>query len=116
MDVEDFVRLMRKTPLVLKDEKSVQASIETVLNSYGIDHKREVRLSAEDIVDFMLPGGIAVEVKIKGQKRAIFRQCERYCTHEQVRVLVLMTATTMGFPSIIKGKPTYYVSLGRSWL
>jgi hypothetical protein len=114
----EFIGLMRRTPLVLKDEKSVQEGIALVLKSHGIDFKREVRLSGADIVDFMLPGGVAVEIKvnIKGQARAIFRQCERYCEHEQVKALVLMSSKTMGFPPEIKGKPAYYVSLSSGWL
>lgn len=116
-DVDSFVSLMRRTPLVMKDEKSVQAAIATVLDSHGIDYKREVRLSNEDIVDFMLPGGIAVEVKLnKAKKREVFRQCKRYCEHPQVKVIVLITATIMGFPPEIEGKPAYYVSMGRGWL
>ncbi|TLX16190.1 hypothetical protein [Rhizobium sp. MHM7A] len=115
-DVERFVALMRRTPFVMKDEKSVQAAIAVVLDSHGIDYKREVKLSESDIVDFMLPGGVAVEVKLKAQKREIYRQCKRYCEHEQVKIIVLMTATIMGFPPEIEGKPAYYVSMGRSWL
>jgi len=116
-EVEQFVALMRRTPFVMKDEKSVQAAIAVVLDSHGIAYKREVKLSEGDIVDFMLPGGVAVEVKLnKAQKREIFRQCKRYCEHEQVKVIVLMTATIMGFPPEIEGKPAYYISMGRSWL
>ena len=115
--VDSFVALLRRTPIVMKGEKSVQAAIAVVLDSHGIEYKREVRLSNEDIVDFMLPGGIAVEVKLnKAQKREVFRQCKRYCKHPQVRVIVLVTATVMGFPPEIEGKPAYYVSMGRGWL
>lgn len=115
--LEKFIALMRRTPFVMKDEKSVQAAIAVILDSHGIEYKREVKLSETDIVDFMLPGGVAVEVKLnKAQKREIYRQCKRYCEHEQVKVIVLMTATIMGFPPEIEGKPAYYVSLGRSWL
>lgn len=114
--LEDFITLMRRSPFVLKDEKSVQEGIETLLNSHGFDFKREVRLSNKDIVDFMLAYGIAVEVKLGGRPMSIFKQCERYCAHDQVKALVLMTAKTMGFPPEIKGKPCYYVSLSTGWL
>lgn len=116
MSVEEVMLILRTTPFVIKDEKSVQSSIERVFKDHGIVHRREVRLSEKDIVDFMIEGGIAIEVKIDGQKRAIYRQCERYCEHPSVKKIVLMTAKTMGFPVEIKGKPAYYVSLGRGWL
>jgi hypothetical protein len=114
--IEEFLTTVRSTPFVLKDEKAVQTAVATLLDAKGIPYKREVRLSDGDIVDFMLPGGIAVEIKIKAQKREVFRQCRRYCKHSQVTALILMTATTMGLPPEIEGKPTYYVSFGKGWL
>lgn len=116
IDIDSLMHVLRTTPFVIKDEKSVQSAIERVLKDHEITHRREVRLSDKDIVDFMIDGGIAIEVKIDGQKRAIYRQCERYCEHPAVERIVLMTAKTMGFPSEIKGKPAYYVSFGRGWL
>lgn len=102
--------------MVLGSEKAVQEELSRVLDAAGMRHKREVELSPGNVVDFMVEGGIAIEVKIKAPKRSIYRQCERYCEHPQVEALVLATATAMGFPQKIHGKPCWVASLGRGWL
>ena len=112
----EVARIIRSTPLVLGGEKSVQEQLSRVLDEAGIRHKREVELAPGDIVDFMVEGGTAIEVKIKASKRDIYRQCKRYCGHPQVVALVLATATAMGFPPEIDGKPCWVASLGRGWL
>lgn len=116
MHPEEFVRLISTTPIVLSDEKSVQEEMSRLLDLAGVNHKREVALGMGDIVDFMLEGGTAVEVKLKAPKRAIYRQCERYCAHGQVKALVLVSATVMGLPPEIRGKPCWLASLGMAWL
>lgn len=60
--------------------------------------------------------GIAVEVKINGSRRDIYRQCERYCVHPEVVGLVLATVRAGALPATIAGKPALVVSLGRAWL
>jgi hypothetical protein len=96
-------------------EAILQAQIEKVFQDSGAPYQREVRLSARDRIDFMLDG-IGVEVKIKGQAKEIFRQCQRYCTYDQITAIVLVTGRSMGFPETIEGKPCYYHNLGRNWL
>lgn len=112
----EVIRLVEKTPIVFGNEKSVQEQLSEILATAGIPHGREVVLGPGDIVDFMIEGGTALEVKLKAPKRAIYRQCVRYCSHPQVKALILATATAMGFPEEINGKPCWVASLGRSWL
>jgi hypothetical protein len=114
--VSDVARLIRQTPLLMNDEKRLQAELERLLVANGIPNKREVDLGDGDIIDFMLPGGLGMEVKIKEGKRAIYRQCRRYCSHAQVSELLLVTGTALGFPEVVEGKPCYVVSLGSGWL
>jgi hypothetical protein len=64
----------------------------------------------------MLPGGIAVECKLRGQRKAIYKQLRRYAHHNDVNEIVLITNTSMGLPQRIEGKPAYYASLGIAWL
>lgn len=99
----------------LNSEKELQAAIEAHLEFTGTAFTREHILGPGDIVDFMI-GGVAVEVKIKGQRRAIFRQCERYAAHESVLGILLVTNVAMGFPPEVLGKPTAVLNLGRAWL
>lgn len=113
---EDIVRIIVSNPIVITNEKAVQEDISRLLDGAGIRHKREVRLSDGNVVDFMIEGGIAVEVKLKAAKREIFRQCERYCRHSQVNALVLVSGTPIGLPADICGKPCWLASMGAAWL
>ena len=112
----EIVRLLESTRFVLSGEKAVQEKLSATLEAAGIRHRRELEIAPGDIVDFMIEGGTVIEMKIKAPKRAIYRQCARYCAHPQVTALVLATATAIGFPPEIEGKPCYVASLGRGWL
>lgn len=114
--IRKVVSLIRETPLVMNNEKRLQDEIEKVFLESGVPCRREVDLGGGDVIDFMLPSGVGLEVKIKEGKRAIYRQCKRYCSHAQVTNLVLVSGTATGFPEEIHGKPCYVVSLGAGWL
>lgn len=116
MQPAEIVRMVSTRPIPLNDEKETQAELSRLLTEAGVLHKREVRLSPGNVVDFMLEGGLAIEVKLSASKRAIYRQCKRYCEHEQVKALILVSATATGFPADIEGKPCWVASLGRGWL
>lgn len=113
--------------LPLSDEKALQVQIALMLEMERVPFVREVRLDADgkDVVDFMAGAGAdlqplapccAIEVKIGGSRRAIYRQIERYCAHPQVAEIVLATSVVMNLPHEVLGKPTAIVHLGRSWL
>lgn len=116
MHPAEITALISRTPLVQSNEIAVQEKISELLTQHGILHKREVMLGPGDRPDFMLEGGVAIEVKLKASKRAIYRQCERYCAYDQVKGLILVSATAMGFPEEIHGKSTWVASLGSGWL
>jgi hypothetical protein len=110
-----IVHLLTSHRLPLSDEKQLQQAMADVFTAADLEFRREVRLSDGDIVDFMV-GVTAVEVKIKGNRRDIFRQVERYCGHADVYDLVLATNVPMSLPSPICGKPVSVAHLGRGWL
>jgi hypothetical protein len=99
----------------LSDEKNLQATIVEQLCAAGTTFEREVRLGPGDVVDFLVHG-VAIEVKIKGAKRNVFRQCKRYCGYDRVAALILATNFAMGFPAMINGKSVYVANLGKAWL
>ncbi|MGJ5149849.1 hypothetical protein [Bradyrhizobium sp. HKCCYLR1023] len=117
-----IVALLERAPLPLSDEKVLQTEMHALLRREGFDAGREVRLDAGDIVDFMIfdgdvvLSGLAIEVKIKGQRRAIYRQLERYCGHPRVSGILLATNVAMSLPATIGGKPARVAQLGRAWL
>lgn len=100
-------------------EKQTQSEVELYLTSAGYSFEREKRLSERDIPDFFLTsqyGSLVLEVKIRCPKRQIFRQLERYASHESVYGLILLSGTSMGLPIEINKKPSRFVSLGEGWL
>lgn len=111
------VEIIARARVDLSDEKRTQRDIAEVFTAAQIPFEREVKLTKKDIVDFMV-GDVAVEVKLKTgtSKMDIYRQLERYADSEKVKALVLVTNLAMGLPETIKGKPVYFVSLGRAWL
>lgn len=99
----------------LSDEKVLQAAMADAFTARRIPFEREVHLGPCDVVDFMIEA-VAIEVKIKGARRLIYRQLERYAEHTRVQVLILATNVPMGLPPMINGKFTFIAQLGRGWL
>lgn len=100
-------------------EKRAQVDLETALKEAGFKFKREQVLSKRDIPDFVVTidgHAIVLELKTRAQRKAIYRQLERYAEHESVDGLLLMTGTAMGLPSHINNKPSRVVSMGGGWL
>ncbi|MER9768948.1 hypothetical protein NKJ09_23120 [Mesorhizobium sp. M0189] len=115
MTVQQIMALLAKLRLPLSDEKRLQAAIADEFTLADIHHEREVRLSPADVIDFM-SGQVGIEVKIKGSKRAIYHQVERYAQHDALKELILVSNVAMGFPPEINGKPVYFHNLAKAWL
>lgn len=115
MTVDDVLIALRGQRLPLSDEKKLQASIAVLFEAAALPLEREVRLSPSDIIDFF-GEGIGIEVKIKGGKRDIYHQLERYAKHDAVEQLILVTNVPIGMPPEIEGKPIYVHSIAKAWL
>jgi len=111
----EIVAVLRRCRLRVGNESAMQISIGQALTDGGIEHEREHRLSAADRIDFMI-GSVGLEAKTRCNKRAIFRQLQRYSEHDAIEALILVTGTAMGLPAAINGKPIYLVATGRAAL
>lgn len=102
----------------LQNEKVLQTQISKVLTDAGIKHDREHHLSVKDIIDIYFPDGsrIGIEIKITGNAKSIYKQLERYCKHEEISQIILVTNKTIGLPKTINDKPAYIINLGKAWL
>lgn len=112
--------LLKSGRFDLSTEKATQADILVHLAGH-IDAetliRREHRLSATDIPDFLIGGSIVIEVKgSRHQRPAVLRQLERYAAHDCVQFLILATSRAMRMPDLIGGKPCRVLNLGRAWL
>lgn len=103
----------------MRDEKMAQSQMERLLTGAEFVFKREYRLSAQDIPDFLITEGgfsIVVEMKTRATRMKIYRQLERYSKHSNVDGIILLSGTAMGVPDLIGDKPAMYASMGRAWL
>lgn len=115
--VKDIVRLLTSHRLELQSEKILQREIHDMLvRSTELFVSSEYRLDEKNIIDFYCDASIGIEVKIKGGRREIFRQCERYCQFDDIKALILVTNRAMGLPAAINNKPCTVVNLGIAWL
>ena len=106
---------LQKARLDLQNEKVLQQQIYDLFIQAGIECRREVQLSAGNIIDFV-SHQIGIEVKINGTKKAIYKQCERYAAHDELLALIVVTNKSIALPSHINNKPTFIINLGQAWL
>lgn len=117
--VEDVYVLLASGKFDLADEKRAQAEMDELLvGAFGREAvRREHRLGAGDIPDFLVAGGIVIEAKgPRHQARAVLRQLERYAAYLQVTSLILVTARAMAGPPRVGGKRLWSLNMGRAWL
>lgn len=109
------LNVLRSLRLPVAVEVDAQAEIAAALLRSGLPAVREVILDPANRIDLMV-GSIGIEVKVKGAKRDILRQVQRYCRFDEISELVLVTGVAMGVPPEINGKRVHVVSIGRAWL
>lgn len=110
-----IAHICQSTCINVSTEQAAHNALADALARAGLTVVREVRLNPTDRIDIMVEG-VGVEVKIKGARRAIYRQLQRYAASDQVRALVLATAAAWPPMSEIDGKPFFHASLVRGWL
>lgn len=116
--IEALLGLLSRGQFDYADETKCQLMIEDFLLGCGAVFHREFQLS-DGIVDFFFPrSGLCLEVKASKQwsRRAVYRQCERYCKDARVMGLVLATGRSQGLPDLINGKPVRVLALGAAFL
>ena len=100
----------------LSSEDQAQADVEEALRRAGLDFEPQKVLSARDRIDVFCRG-VAVEIKVKGQRTAIMRQLDRYAALEDVKAVMLVSGIAWPFSGgEIGGKPFRAVHLGAAWL
>ncbi|EGQ9286393.1 hypothetical protein F7U66_11105 [Vibrio parahaemolyticus] len=100
--------LLSRTMLDTQDEKHAQHQLETIFINLNINFEREYKLG-DGYIDFFFPkSGIGLELKgnHSTSKSDVYRQCERYCSFDEIKGLVLATGKFQGLPSVINNKPT----------
>jgi hypothetical protein len=112
MELEQILAQLKRHRFSLSTEAVLKTEMAPLLPGFI----PEYRLDEKSRPDFFREDGIAIEVKIKGSPKAIYKQCLRYCESDKVKTFILITNRSMGFPDQILGKPCYVVNIGRGWL
>ncbi len=114
--IQRVVDLLRAHRLAFVSEAELQEAIARLLAEASIPFKREVVLSREDRIDFMVDGGLGIEVKIGGSGAALARQAYRYAEHAEISSLLLVTSRMQHgaiIPAEMSGKPVRVLTLMR---
>lgn len=117
--LDEVVALVSAMRLDLGVEHRAQADLMTALvSTWGpAQVVREYVLGPGERPDFMLSGGIVIEMKgPRHMQGPVLRQLGRYAAHDEVTALVLATARAMTMPRQIDGKPLRTINLGAAWL
>lgn len=106
----DVAELLRAHAFTCGNEAELQQAIGAVLTGAGIEHRREVRLTERDRIDFLV-GGVGLEVKVDGSLSAVTRQLHRYAQRPEVGSLLLVTTRPQhrAAPRELCGKPVRVV-------
>ncbi len=86
----DLATLLRGHRYRYGRETELHAALAEALRRAGHAFEREVRLTAQDRIDFLV-GDLGVEVKIKGGPSDVAGQLNRYAAHGRVAGLLLVT-------------------------
>lgn len=117
--IDILTRLLGEGRFDYSDETECQRQIAAFLTERGVAFVKEHDLGEAGICDFyFVKSKLVLEVKAGKQwnKRGVYRQCERYCSHQDVQGLVLATGRIQGLPSNICGKPVRVYQLGLGFL
>jgi hypothetical protein len=108
--------LLGKRRFVIGGEYDVQDQVEAALETGGVVFQREKILDRKNRIDFLCAHGTGIEIKIKGGKREIFRQLQRYAEFDSISALILVSSVALGLPPRINDKPVLLLSIGAAWL
>lgn len=89
-----------------RSETDYQETIESIFKDREVAFEREVWLTPKDRIDFVLEGGLGIEVKVDDTRARIIRQLGRYAQSEKVSSLLLVSSRqtlVAGIPQEILG-------------
>lgn len=101
---------------LVTDEYRLHDIITKSLNMAGIFFKREYKLSPHNRIDYLVNGGIGVEVK-KGKpySRQVIEQLKRYAVFPEITAIILVVERNLDIPKQINGKMCCSFGLNKLW-
>jgi len=113
-----IVEVIKSHKFIYSTEKQLQEGIAQVLHEKNIPFEREKRISEKEVIDFLVAGGIGLEVKTKGSPSEVARQLLGYAACPGVKELMLVTGRyALGkLPKELLGKRLSVVALWENFL
>lgn len=94
------------------NEAELQSAIEAIFRAENIPFEREVQLSPNDRIDFMV-GKVGIEIKAAFGYSDVVRQLHRYAQNDRVAEIVLITIKAQHqMPEKLSGKKVTVINLG----
>jgi len=120
LDGKHLAKFLSERKFNFSSEEMLQAQVAEEFRKNGVLAQREVVIGRDDTgkicrIDFMV-GDVGLELKIRGEKRAIFRQCLRYCQSPRIAHLVVASSRSLSMPAELRGKPVTLVNLALALL
>lgn len=115
--VGEVLRILRNIRVgITFDEYELQHLIAELLEKSNIHFKKEYKLAARNRIDFLVEGGIGIEVKKGKPNRAqVSRQLERYAAFSEVKAVILVVERSVNISSDVNGKKCILFGLNRLW-
>lgn len=100
----------------IRDEFNLQSLIAQRLAQENIPFSREYKLAPRNRIDFLVAGGIGIEVK-KGKpyRRQVIDQLARYTSFPEIKSVILVVERNLDLPKSINGKRCYSLGLNKLW-
>lgn len=114
MTADAFVAFVCDRHFRWSSEEDLREGLATALDTEGITYERECVLGPGDRIDFLVEGGLGVEVKVATGLAAVTRQLHRYAQHARITALVLFTTSArlpLLLPRTLNGKSVCAASL-----
>ena len=98
------------------DEAQLQERIALALSGAGVGFSREARIGPGCRADFLLDGGVIIEVKAgRRTRKNLLAQLSRYAACEAVSAVLLVTNAPLHPPKTLCGKPVQVLNLRNLW-
>lgn len=113
LDAGGLIHLLKQWTIPTWNERVMQDSIETILNTDAVPYFRELAL-VNGVIDFQC-GTVGVECKVDSAKGSVMRQLSKYSVDPGISELLLVTTQVShrGLEGItLQGKPVrvYWIS------
>ena len=92
LDAEGILRVLKGYRVHHVNERELQDAVAQMLTKHGIAFEQEKTLTAQERIDFLVEGGVGIEIKVKGSPAQVARQLQRYAKCEEITSLILLTS------------------------